>query len=329
MVERHPSPPHPELVITAEDERYLTSLFDASVALPPSADELSGASPRLLELRERYARLRIPPLSASRWNPEAVDDFLDHRYFRGDSLITWHYRELRRATGLKYFIYAEYVRARDDLQLLDRLTEDGAFGCWTFDYPCHPRYSRDLIESVNEILFLERQLELTARPQFSVLDIGAGYGRLAHRMAAAYGNLADYCCVDAVPDSTFLCEYYLRHRGCSPPARAVALDCLDRELTPGAFELAVNIHSFPECTYEAVRWWVELISRLRIPHLLIVPNEPGQLLTLEADGSRRDFLPLIEQAGYRPTAVEPVIGDPAVRQLVRVTDEFHLFAGSG
>ena len=52
-----------------------------------------------------------------------------------------------------------------------------------------------------------------------MLDIGAGYGRLAHRMSAAFPQLEDYCCVDAVPESTFLSEYYLRHRGCTPPAR--------------------------------------------------------------------------------------------------------------
>jgi putative sugar O-methyltransferase len=325
IVERHPRPAHPELVITAEDEHYLTALFDTSVGLPPSAADLAADNPRLRELRERYAALQLPPLKASRWNADAVDGFLDHRYFRGDSLITWHYRELQRATSLKYFIYAGYVRERDEPKLLDRLTEDGAFGCWTFSYPGHPLYSRDLIESVNEILFLERELALSARPRFSVLDIGAGYGRLAHRMTAAYENLADYCCVDAIPDSTFLCEYYLRHRDCTPPARAVPLDELRRDVSPGAFDLAVNVHSFPECTYEAVDWWIKLIARLGVPNLLIVPNEPGQLLTLEPDGTRRDFRPLIEQAGYEPACVEPVIADPAVAELIRVNDEFHLF----
>lgn len=325
IVDRHPSPAHPELVITDEDERYLTSPYDAAVPLPASASDLSADNPRLAELRRRYAQLRLPPLKASRWNAKAVDGFLDHRYFRGDSLITWHYRELQRATNLKYFIYAQYVRGLDEPGLLDRLTEDGAFGCWTFHYPAHPRYSRDLIESVNEILFLERRLALAARPRFSVLDIGAGYGRLAHRMTTAYPNLDDYCCVDAVPDSTFLCEYYLRHRGCAPPARAVALDELDRELHPGSFDLAVNVHSFPECTYDAVAWWLELIAGLDIPNLLIVPNEPGRLLSLEPDGTRRDFRPLIAQAGYDTVCVEPVISDPAVAELVRVRDEFHLF----
>ena len=158
-----------------------------------------------------------------------------------------------------------------------------------------------------------------------MLDIGAGYGRLAHRMTRAYDNLADYCCVDAIPEATFLCDYYLRHRGCSPPARSVPLDQLGSELRPHSFDLAVNIHSFPECTHEAVAWWVQLISQLEIPSLLIVPNEPAQLLTLEADGSRRDFRHLIEEAGYRLIRTDPVITDPAVSELVRIRDAFYLF----
>jgi putative sugar O-methyltransferase len=329
IVDRHPRPAHPELVITADDEAYLAAPFYATVPLPESAESLRDAIPRLDDLRRRYAALDLPPLSASRWRPDAVEAFLDHRYFRGDSLITWHYRELPRATRLKYFLYAQYVRERDHLGLLDRLTEDGAFGCWTFDYPGHPRYSRDLIESVNELLFLERAVGIAQRERFSVLDIGAGYGRLAHRMTSAFGNVSDYCCVDAVPESTVLCEYYLAHRGCAPPARVLALDELEGNLAPGAFDLAVNVHSFSECTHAAVSWWLELIATLHIPHLLIVPNEPGRLLTLEADGSRGGFAPAIARAGYEPARVEPVIDDPAVAELVRVSDEFHLFRRTG
>lgn len=325
IVDRHPRPPHPELVITAEDEAYLTTAHDRTTALPASAQALAGPNARLVELRERYAALDLPPLTASRWNRNAVDAFLDQRYFRGDSLITWHYRELPRATQLKYFVYADHVRRNDDIGLLDRLTEDGAFGCWTFRYPGHPVYSRDLIESVNELLFLERELALSERKHFSVLDIGAGYGRLAHRMTAAFDCVTDYCCVDAIPECTFLCEYYLAHRGCTPPARALALDEVESALRPGMFDLAVNVHSFPECTHAAVTWWLELVARLEVEHLLIVPNEPGRLQSLEADGTRRDFGPLIAAAGYEPVRAEPVIADPAVAELVRVHDEFHLF----
>jgi pimeloyl-ACP methyl ester carboxylesterase len=221
----------------------------------------------------------------------------------------------------------EYVAARDPRGLLGTLEEDGAFGCWTFSYPGRGRVSRDLLESVNELCFLDRQLELSARERFAVLDIGAGYGRLAHRMAAAYPDrVTDICCVDAVPESTFLSEYYLRHRGAAPPARVVSLGRVEAELVPGSFDLAVNVHSFSECTLEAIAWWVDLLARLAVPSLLIVPNEPQELLSLEPDGSRRDFAPLLARAGYRLRHREPVLDDPAVRELVGLHDHFHLFS---
>jgi len=319
--------PHPDLVrLTAEDHRYLTSLYDDSTPLPPDAAEsLRQDHPGLADLRARYAALDLPVLSASRWHEEAVASFLDLRYFRGETLITWHYRELPRISALKFFVFAGYVRERDGRNLLARLGEDGAFGCWTFDYPGYGRFSRDLLESVNEIVFLDRRLGICDRPGLRVLDIGAGYGRLAHRLASACPELGDYCCVDAVPESTFLSDYYLRHRGVRPPARVVPLDRVQEDLAPGTFDLAVNVHSFSECTYAAVAWWIELLSRLGVPNLLIVPNEPEELLTLEADGTRRDFAPLLAAAGYRPAIREPVIDDLAVRDLLDLHDRFHLF----
>jgi SAM-dependent methyltransferase len=315
----------PGLELTEEDRRYLTEYYDASVPLPEGAqEELTERSPRLRELREAYAALDLPASDRSRWKRESIDAFLDLRYFRGETLITWHYRELPRITKLKYFLLMRAVRERDELGLLDRLDEDAAFGCWTYSYPGYGRVSRDLLESVNEISFLERELGLSQRERFSVIDVGAGYGRLAHRMAKAYPQLDYYCCVDAIPESTFLSEYYLRHRGCTPPARVVSLDRV-RDIAPGRFDLAVNIHSFSECTRAAIGWWVDQLRRLRVPQLLVVPNEPTDLLSLEADGSRLDFAPLLEEAGYRLALVEPVVEDPAVRDLVPLRDHFHLY----
>lgn len=314
--------PADELVeLTDEDRRYLTSFYDDRVPLPEAARELTDDHPRLVELRERYAAVGLP--EASRWDAAAVESFLDLRYFRGETLITWHYRELPRISALKYFVFARYVRERDALGLLDRLDEDGAFGCWTFAYPGHPVYSRDLLESVNELAFLERRLGVSTRPGLRVLDVGAGYGRLAHRFVTAFPEVADYCCVDAVAESTFLSEFYLRFRGVAPPARVAALDEVD---ALGAFDLAVNVHSFSECPYDAIAWWVERLARREVPRLLVVPNEPTELLSLERDGTRRDFAPLLEQAGYVLEHREPVIDDPAVRELLRLEDHFHLFA---
>jgi SAM-dependent methyltransferase len=324
---RRPRSREPEpFELTDADRRYLTTLHDDSVPLPAGADEeLRTDNPRLRELREAYAAIDAPVTAASRWHGDAVESFLDLRWFRGETLITWHYRELPRITALKYFVFMRYVRERDDLGLLDRLVEDGGFGCWTYDYPGHGRFSRDLIESVNELSFLERELRLSERERFSVLDVGAGYGRLAHRAVDAFGQVDDYCCVDAVPESTFVCEYYLRHRGVAPPARVVPLHEIGTALEPGTFDLAVNVHAWCECTYAAVEWWVERLAELDVPRLLVVPNEPTALLTLEADGERRDYAPLLEQAGYRLVRRVPVIEDAAVRELVRLHDHFHLY----
>jgi len=184
------------------DHRYLTTLHERRLPLPPGAEaELVPDNPRLAELRAAYAALDLPVTSASRWRREAVEDFLDLRWFRGETLITWHYREEQRVTALKYFVLLRHVAERDALRLLDALEEDGAFGCWTFEYPGHGRVSRDLLESVNEIAYLERRLGLS-RTEARILDIGAGYVRLAHRMAEVLPRLADYCCVDAIPEST-------------------------------------------------------------------------------------------------------------------------------
>jgi SAM-dependent methyltransferase len=320
------APARDPLALTAEDRRYLTEYFDASVPLPSGAEaELSEANPRLRELRASYAELDLPAVKGSRWQRESIDAFLNLRYFRGETLITWHYRELPRITRLKYFVLMRYVAGRDELGLLERLDEDGAFGCWTYSYPGYGRFSRDLLESVNELSFLERRLRLSDRERFSVLDVGAGYGRLAHRMAAAYPNLDEYCCLDAIPESTFLCEYYLGFRGCAPPARVVSLDAVD-SLQPAEFDLAVNVHSFSECTLAAIEWWVDRLRALRVPRLLVVPNEPTDLLSLEPDGTRLDFAPVLERAGYRLVHREPVVEDPAVRELVPLADHFHLFA---
>jgi SAM-dependent methyltransferase len=226
---------------------------------------------------------------------------------------------------LKYFVFLEYIAKRDSRNLLDLLKEDGAFGCWHYTYPDRPIVSRDLLDSINEILYLDRQLSIFDRQELKILDVGAGYGRLAHRMVSALPNITDYCCVDAIPESTFLCDFYIEHRGITPRARALPLWDVQDELKAGQFDIAVNIHSFSECTLEAVTWWINEISRLEIPYVWRVPNAPDELLTNEGAGLKLDFLPALESAGYRLKHKEPGLTDLAVQKLVDVYDQFHLF----
>ena len=149
--------------MTDEDRRYLTTLYDDRVPAARRGDRDAAAattrgSRAAAALRGARAR---PVRDRSRWNARAVETFLDLRYFRGETLITWHYRELPRITALKYFVFARYVARATRSGCSNACEEDGAFGCWTFEYPGYGRFSRDLLESVNEIAFLERELGLS------------------------------------------------------------------------------------------------------------------------------------------------------------------------
>jgi putative sugar O-methyltransferase len=258
------------------------------------------------------------------WTSERVASHVDLRYFRGDNLYVWHRPEHPRSMAMAQFIYMRYLERRGGAELLARIPEDGAFGCWTSEVAGRGTLSRDRLDSANEILFLDRQLNVLSRAGIRILDIGAGYGRLAYRMAQAHPSLGDYCCADAVPESTFLCEYYLGFRNVSPPARVAPLVDVPH-LEPGSFDLAVNVHSFSECTRAAVEWWLAELRRLGVPRLFVVADGPDTIISREADGGYDDLMPSIAAAGYTQTAVEPVIPDPAVRDLVRTHGSFHVF----
>jgi FkbM family methyltransferase len=294
-------------------------------SLPAGAAEVLRAdNPRLVELRRRYGRLVWPVGIHSRWEVERVGQWLNLQYFRGDNIIVWHYREDETVARLRFFTFLRYVTERDRRGLLASLGEDGAFGCWTYEFPGYARCSRDLLDSVNELLFLDRALSVFDESGLRVLDIGAGYGRLAHRASQALPGLASWCCVDAVPESTFLSEYYLGYRGVMPPVHVAALDEVP-DLGPGLFDLAVNVHSFSECTRGAIDWWMAELERLRVPRLFLVPNEPSGFLSTETDGTRLDYLPVLESHGYNLVTEELVFDDPAVRDLMDVHDRFCLF----
>ena len=307
-----------------EEWDMLTKSYDDTTPLPADAHaELRADHPRLRELRSRYRAAALD--AAGPWTERRLEGDLNLAYFRGDSPYVWQYRDLPRAARLKFFLFAQYVRERDHTGLLEELGEDGAFGCWTYRYPNMAPVSRDLLDSVNELLFLDRNIGILDRPGLRILDIGAGYGRLAWRTAQAVDGLTDYCCVDAIAESTFLCEYYLHHRGVVPPARVLPFDKAEAALENERFDLVVNVHSFSECSFDSVAEWCEKLERIQAPYFFIVPNHDERFLSIEPDGSRRDFRPLIEKAGYELVASEPVLDDDAVRELVGVNDYFHLF----
>lgn len=312
--------------MTAEEARYSGTSFDPSQPLPAGVEQdLRADHPRLQELRDRYARFECPAGVHGQWRDQWVASSVDLRYFRGDNAYVWQYRQALSNIELKTFTTLRYLRERDRHGLLERLEEDGRFGCWTFQFSDRKVVSRDLLDSVNEMLFLGEHADLFGRAGLRVLDIGAGYGRLAYRMATALPNLERYSCVDAVPQSTFLCEYYLRHRGCEGRTQVLPLDEFERRTAPGGFDLAVNVHSFSECTIGAIAWWIQQLVRLKVPTLFIVPNDADRLLSTEGGGEGVDFLPLLTEAGYELVRCEPIYADPDLPRLLGISDHFFLF----
>lgn len=292
--------------------------------LPPGAEVyLQAANPRLVDLRERYRELDHPAAAHTLWTDEYLGRELDLRYFRGDNAYVWQHRDYNNEH--KHLVTACYLRELDTLDLLSRLEEDELFGVWGVRVSARQVLTRDLLDSVSEILFLERELGISRVVGLEVLDVGAGYGRLAHRLVRGLPNLARVHCVDAVAESTFLCEYYLRFRGVEERARAVSLDRLEDALRPGQVHLAVNMHSFAECSSAVVRWWATFLRERAVPRLLVVSlSDPTgeRILSREPDGTRVDLLPTLADAGYRLALQVPKYPDPMV-QARGVSPAFH------
>jgi len=300
----------------------------AAAQLPPGADAyLRDDNPALQDLKRRYASFNKDATTPLVWTEDFVSgDAL--RWFRGNHAYLWQLRG-PNMNAMGYALSAYYARAIDTLHLLDRLTDDNLFGNVTFQVDGRP-VSRDLLDSVIEIYFLERHLGLSRMTRPVILDIGAGYGRLAHRIVEGLPDVERYLCVDAVAASTFVSEYYLNLRGTAGRAEVLPLDAVERALAVRQIDLAINVHSFSECRLEAIDWWLGMLARHGVRQLMIVPNaksgDGGQSL-LTNDGN--DFRPVVEKHGYTLVAREPKYRDPIVQQF-GINPTFHfLFRREG
>ena len=198
--------------------------------------------------------------------------------------------------GEQYSYPYEAMLKDVDKSWLEVLKEDGAFGCVTryVSDLSNPLYgtclSRDLLDSIVEISFLDDcGLRLD---DMRVLDIGAGYGRFAHRFTTAFPGSYVYC-TDAVPVSLDVCQKYLGFRGVTR-AEVILPQEIDDICRP---DLAVNIHSFPEMTRADVNAWLKLLQRRHVPHLFVVPHPFVAPMTCLEDG--KSFMPDIEAHGFK------------------------------
>jgi hypothetical protein len=296
---------------------------------PADRGVLRATNPDLQALRQRYAELPDIIGTPRVWRPGHVtpEELL---YFRGDNGYVWQFQD--NNTPEKYVLTYLYLETIDTLGLLDALTEDGDYGVFTFptgetDKDGSAKFvSRDLLDSACELLFLERTLRISHRPGLKVLDIGAGYGRLAYRAVTALDNIDTYFCIDAIPESTFISSYYLSRKG-AVHTRVVPLDH-QQDLVAGTIDLAVNIHSFSECAIEAVDYWISRCAELKVEYLFIVPDlseEGGEALRLD---NGADFNPLLAQYGYHLHHAEPKYLNPEVQKYGVSPAWYYLFRAS-
>ena len=300
---------------------FITKRRLNATPLPAESEAyLKPDNPKLLELERRYGAFDARVTTSSVWSGRHVRPE-DVSHFRSDNPWVWQVRG-RNGHILAYAVSYYYLRSIDRLGLLDTLGEDTLFGSYTFRI-ADREVSRDLLDSISELYFLDRHLGISSRPGLRILDIGAGFGRLAHRMTTALPGIESYICTDAVAVSTFVCDYYLRFRG-AEKARAMPLDLIDNALAQQPVDLAINIHSFSECRPEAIDWWVSLLGKHRVKHLMIVPNETTtggeRLVTNEG----HDFQPILERHGYRTVLKEPKFLDPVVQEYGIFPSWYHL-----
>lgn len=312
-----------ELYPWQREDRRLGAMADSGMPADAAA-WLRPDHARLIELQQRYRAFDPQVTTPWRWTESRLppEDLL---HFRGDNAFVWQMRRLNQ-NPLTYALCYYAVKAGDAEGLLDRLDEDGAFGAHHFTIDDR-LVSRDLIDSVREIQFLIRHAGLGERSR-NILDIGAGYGRLAYRLDQAMGDRLRTFTTDAFAPSTFVSEYYLRHRQAAS-ATVVPLDEVEALLAGTQIDLATNIHSFSECAMEAIAWWVERLARHKVRHLMIVPNEGSSGGARCERGDGKDFEPILAGFGYRALVREPRYPDPIVQQYGIDPVHLHLFELEG
>ena len=286
-----------------------------------AAQYLRPDNPKLIELSKRYSAFDSEVTTPLVWTDSHVrpEDLI---HFRGDNAWVWQVRG-RNANLLGYAVTFYYLKSIDRFGLLEKLHEDNSFGNFTFEIG-NRLVSRDLLDSINDIYFLDRHLKIGTAGCTRVLDIGAGYGRLAHRMTSALPGIQEVLCTDAVAFSTFVSDYYLRFRGAAKTL-VIPLDEIDKTLEDHPIELAANILSFSECRVSAIEWWTRLLRKHRVKYLMISPNccsgSNGELL-LTNDG--HDFLPVLERYGYKTVLKEPKYLDPVIQEYGLYPSWYHL-----
>ena len=282
---------------------FYTNTF---MPLPISAGTLTTNNSRLTDLTRQYRELGDPP--CSNWG--SPDRNLP--YFRADNDYVWQPRYFEDHFEARLYCYAKYVESVDTLRLLERCSEDLLFGAFGVLYKGRI-VSRDLLDSVLQINWAYGAVPELRDGKPTVLDLGAGYGRLAHRISEGFSGSWRALCTDGIALSTFLSEWYLQFRQ-ARNVRVIPIVDLRTALRDEEPVIAFNIHSFSEIPVATTLWWLNELEQASVKQLIVVTNERSrQFLSSEVDGRRVDLLPIFDSHGWNVLRQEPFIEDAEIR----------------
>lgn len=251
-------------------------------------DEMSGHPPtpgdvRVRDLTRRYRK--HPAAAPTLWTDNFVSDGIEPASYRGSNVYVWQ----EQSEGQLIATY-DYLRSHDKSDWLDLLGEDGSWGAEVVEHD-NRLLSRDLLDSVSELIFLADVLDLGIDSEFSVLDIGAGYGRFAQRCTEVFPR-AVVSCTDGVAYSTALSEFHLEQYD---RTAVVPLDEL-QSVSAGTIDVVSTMHCFNEIPLKSVNAWIAEIVRISPSYLFMVPNDTMWMNARE-DGWEVSFEEKLIEAG--------------------------------
>ena len=301
---------------------YISSMLPAplhnnSTISKEHFDYLQPDNPELIKLKHEYAVYENEHEMHSQWDEDYCNQQIFLPYFRGDNAYIWQVRNNNSID--KYNLTTQYLLSIDRLNLFEKTFEDGSFGIFTYPTEYGLVVSRDLLDSISELYFLENILGLSKFEKLKILDIGAGYGRLGHRAVECFDNIDLYTCTDAVAESTFICNFYVNsYRGLSGKCKTISIKNIEEHIAKNKPDLAVNIHSFSECTLASIKHWLNLLSTNKVRYLMIAPNNFNNnngrnLISIEKDLTHINYEHCLFEHGYNLVAKIPKYLDSYVQ----------------
>ncbi|HDL01261.1 MAG TPA: putative sugar O-methyltransferase, partial [candidate division Zixibacteria bacterium] len=248
--------------------------------------------------------------------------------FRSDNKYVYQTRDKNTpdSTVLTY----KYIKQKDTLGILNQDSENGGFGAEVVQIPIFGLVSRDLLDSANELNFLENIIGISKIENLTVFDIGSGYGRLAVHSIMNLNNIEKYVCLDAVPESLGICEFYLRYKQLNSEKYHISF--FPEDYSPPENSIAVAIHSFSEMPLESVLNWIKFLKEMETDWILVVPNREKhkgkKLLATEVDGSRPDYSRLLLEYSYEKYGIFPKYDDPDIQEFGISPTMYHLYKRS-